>query len=145
MTLMIILVMCINLKFCANKYKIVKNRKISKMKNLIVLILIAAIWLSCFSSVSFAANREDDKWADADKAAHVSVSYVISVTAFNFYKKNTDYSDSRAKTAAFFTTVAIGAAKELIDENFRDEYFSWKDLGADALGAGLGVVFTVKF
>lgn len=117
------------------------NLKSFSLRKTIAACLIWAVFFSFLTALSFAGNEEDeDKWTGTDKAKHVAVSCGISIFAYNYYKKNTDFSDSKAKTTAFLTALAIGAVKEFIDDEF-----SWKDMGANALGAGVGVVMSIEF
>ncbi|MFT5387036.1 MAG: hypothetical protein ACI9F2_000395 [Lysobacterales bacterium] len=75
-----------------------------------------------------------------DKVAHSVVSVAIATVAYNVFKKTTDLTDNQAKVAAFLTTIAVGALKETIDDDF-----SAGDLGADAGGALLGAVIGFEF
>jgi len=86
-----------------------------------------------FVSQSFA----DD---GGDKALHVGASFVISTLSYNFYKSQFNMSDTKARLAAFVTTIAIGAVKEATDDEF-----SGSDMGANAGGAGLGVLVGFEF
>ena len=86
------------------------------------------------------AASADDEWTGTDKVKHFAVSFALSTLAYNFYLKNTEWSENSSKAAAFVSTMAVGVAKEFIDDEF-----SWKDLGADAAGAGLGVAVSIEF
>lgn len=117
----------------------VKVKKHSLLWKLIMLFLFFTFF---FAPLSFASGEKGgkDEWVARDKTLHVSVSCAISILAFNYYKKNTHYSDNQSKTAAFLTTMAVGTAKELTDKKF-----SWKDMGANALGTGMGLAIKVEF
>ncbi len=70
-----------------------------------------------------------------DKALHASFSLVISMAAYDFYRKNTSLTDNQARLAALASTLAIGAAKEISDEEF-----DWGDMAANGLGASVGIM-----
>jgi uncharacterized protein YfiM (DUF2279 family) len=98
-----------------------------------------AVFLCGFAAATVWADSGEDNWFGEDKAFHFVAGFLVETAAYNFYIRNTD-SNSKAKTAAFFTSLAVGAAKELSDEQF-----SWKDLAWDAAGAGFGVAFKIEF
>ncbi len=74
----------------------------------------------------------------ADKVLHTSVSLLIGMAAYDFYRKNTKLTDNQAKLAAFVSTLAVGATKEFIDDEF-----DWGDMAANSVGAGVGIM--IKF
>ncbi|HHL45025.1 MAG TPA: hypothetical protein ENJ24_00490 [Gammaproteobacteria bacterium] len=73
-----------------------------------------------------------------DKVLHTSISLLIGMAAYDFYRKNTNLTDNQAKLAAFVSTLAVGATKEFIDDEF-----DWGDMAANGVGAGIGVM--IKF
>ncbi|MBI4844881.1 MAG: hypothetical protein HY810_00115 [Candidatus Omnitrophica bacterium] len=109
-------------------------------KKTISICLLLLCIVSMDAGYLFAYTDNDNEWTGADKAVHFTVSCGLSLGAYNYYKKNTDYSDSKAKTAAFCTSLAFGLAKELIDEEF-----SWKDLTWDAVGSAVGIGISFEF
>jgi uncharacterized protein YfiM (DUF2279 family) len=110
--------------------------------NMIKLSLVALLVIIFICPVCFAYSDSEDKdeWIAGDKALHVGVSFVLDTAFYNFYKKNTDLTDKEAKIAAFLSALSIGFAKEFIDDKF-----SWKDIGADTIGAGIGAAVSYKF
>jgi len=77
-----------------------------------------------------AADCSSDGWACKDKAMHFAGSAAIAA-AVTVASKDQDI--------GFWTTVAIGAAKEAYDARHRDRHTpSWRDMGADIAGAYLG-------
>lgn len=72
----------------------------------------------------------DDRWDTRDKRLHAGVSTLISTAV---------YAETRSYGAAFAGCMGVGIAKEVVDEA-RGGPFSWKDLGADAVGCGTGLV-----
>ncbi len=69
-----------------------------------------------------------------DKMKHATVSIIIGVVAYDFYHKKAGLTENQAKLAAFASALAVGTAKELSDSEF-----SWKDMAANSIGAGLGI------
>ena len=109
-------------------------------KKYFAVILLAIIIFNLSAPLSLAYDKTKDEWLGEDKALYFSVSCGLDVVTYNYYIKNTDYSNDQAEVAAFVTTLAIGFLKEFIDEKF-----SWKDIVADALGAGLGKGLSIEF
>lgn len=69
-----------------------------------------------------------------DKKLHFAVSAILAwqfnVMAHQAYESNQD-----AFKVSMLSTLAVGLAKELIDESERNNEFSWKDMEANFLGA----------
>jgi putative lipoprotein len=100
--------------------------------------LVSAVLL--WGGMVTAAYASDDRWTGPDKAKHFTASFLISTVAYNFYLRNTSWNERSVRTAAFISTLAVGAAKECMDDEF-----SWKDMGANAAGAGLGIAVAIEF
>ena len=84
------------------------------------------------------APHPEDRWFGIDKAKHVAVSAALQSATHAVWRANGyDYRSASWNAAA--VTMSIGVGKELWDRH-RGRYFSWKDLGADAVGAGTGAV-----
>ncbi|MBU4305334.1 MAG: hypothetical protein KJ893_06920 [Candidatus Omnitrophica bacterium] len=111
----------------------------SKFKKGMAGLLVFSMCLMCVPVFAF-ADSSDDEWGGTDKALHFTVSCGISILSYKYYRKNTEWSKGGSRAAAFATTLAVGAVKEFIDDEF-----NWKDMGADALGALVGIGFTVRF
>ena len=60
--------------------------------------------------------------------------------AYNVYREEMALSRNEAKMAAFLTTLAVGAAKESMDE-----IFDTGDMKANAGGAFIGVLIGFEF
>ncbi len=92
-------------------------------------------------SFAFGAPPErppEDRWLASDKAKHFVVSAVIQSAGHTVLRANgRDYREAAWTAGAI--TLGVGAGKELWDRS-RGGPFSWKDLGADALGGGTGAV-----
>ncbi len=88
-------------------------------------------------TASFIFSGTNDAYAQTipkDKVKHATVSIVIGIVTYDFYRKNTQLTDNQAKLAAFAATLAVGAVKELSDSEF-----SWEDMAANTIGTGLGI------
>ncbi|MFH1479145.1 MAG: hypothetical protein ABIG92_05170 [Candidatus Omnitrophota bacterium] len=96
--------------------------------------------LCVFYGPDLAYGRDKDEWLGGDKALHCGVSFALETVGYNIYKKNTSLDDSEARIASFTSTLFIGFVKEFLDRRF-----SWKDIGADAIGAGAGAALSLEF
>jgi len=65
-----------------------------------------------------------------DKAAHAEASFVYGVVSSTVVGNH---------FGAFALALAPGLAKEILDSHQPGNRFSWGDLAADAVGAGLGI------
>ena len=82
--------------------------------------------------------RAPDEWLARDKVKHFVVSAVIQSAGHSVLRAN-GYDYREAAWTAGAITLTVGVGKEIWDVR-RGSYFSWKDLGADALGGGTGAV-----
>ena len=92
-----------------------------------------------FGSFQFGAPParapERDRWLAKDKAKHFVVSAVIQGAGHSLLRAGgLEYRE--ASLSAGVLTLGVGIGKELWDRS-RVRYFSWKDLTADGLGAGV--------
>lgn len=94
----------------------------------------------CLALAPRPVAADDLDLGDLDKQAHVAVSYGLALTGQVVLRR---YQVPRWQAAAIAAaaTLAVGAAKELMDDPG-----SWADMGANALGVGLsvGVVFAFE-
>ena len=100
-------------------------------------ILKIVLVLSVVSSVLFSSKPAH---AEADFLLHGVFSYAIATVAYNIFSEESLMDDTKAKWAAFGTTMALGLLKEAIDGEFDAD-----DVAANALGAGIGAYFAFKF
>ena len=98
------------------------------MKSIVFLVFCALF--SMMSSSAMASDCSKDGWLCRDKALHLGGSAAVAAAITVATK------DERI---GFWTTVAIGAAKEAYDAKHRDRHTpSWRDFGADVAGAYVG-------
>ncbi|MEX2180952.1 MAG: hypothetical protein WD771_02840 [Gemmatimonadaceae bacterium] len=79
-----------------------------------------------------------DEWLARDKVKHFVVSAVIQGVGHSVLRANGSEYREAAWTAGAIT-LGAGVGKELWDRS-RGRPFSWRDLGADAVGGGTGAV-----
>ena len=87
-----------------------------------------------------ASASVDPTWG-LDKLYHVGACGLIS-SAGCFGAKSLGLNDWQAAGLAIGGTLAIGALKEWHDARTPHSYWSWKDIGADGLGALTGAAVT---
>lgn len=89
------------------------------------------LFLIFISSIVSTVHAED-KWIAKDKALHVTVSFTIGALIHRYIDKNINCTEDESRALTFLSTLGIGAVKESFDDEF-----SWKDMGANAVGAGV--------
>jgi uncharacterized protein YfiM (DUF2279 family) len=73
-----------------------------------------------------------------DKFWHFSASFVTVGAAYHFGRDRISLSEPWSTGLSLGGTMALGVTKEFYDLAGPTRHFSWKDLGADALGIGAG-------
>ncbi len=81
-----------------------------------------------------------DHWFGEDKAKHVVASFILTGTAVHYCRHRQKWSDEKSVAFGVGLTFSMGMAKEFRDLRSNTHFFSWKDLTADLVGIGLGVV-----
>lgn len=90
-------------------------------------------------------NNFDDRWLARDKASHLAVS--AALVGFTHHLLRYEQGNVRAASRNLSVGMSLGwgLAKEARDASRPNNHFSYKDLAADLLGAGLGmIIFTTK-
>ena len=80
---------------------------------------------------------KDDPWTSRDKYKHAAASAVIGAVAVRVAHER-DASPCDAFRIGVGVSIGIGAGKELLDQEFRNKGWSWRDLAWDAAGGTLG-------
>lgn len=88
---------------------------------------------------SCAVVRGGDSWFGADKARHFTASFLLTGAVSRTLHVHGHENRSRSLAAGVGFTVSLGGLKEMIDRTGRG-HASWKDMAADALGAGCGAL-----
>jgi len=86
-----------------------------------------------------------DLWLARDKASHLALS--AALVGFGYHLLHYEQQERKApsRNLALGVTLGMGLAKEARDSSCPGNHFSFKDLAADLLGAGLGIIiFTTK-
>lgn len=123
-------------------------------------VLIQLIWLlllaqlswggqSCEVSIVLHPAQGDtlkipDKWIAWDKVKHVGVSAFFSGISFSIFR---DFYNNKQESSIYFSsalTFSLGLGKEFYDLKTRQGRFSYKDLAADILGIGLGLLIAAR-
>jgi uncharacterized protein YfiM (DUF2279 family) len=79
-----------------------------------------------------------DPWLGEDKAQHLAMSYAITTFGYSGLRAAGGGRDTSIALAAG-CAVAAGIAKEVLDRR-RGGIFSYRDLAADLIGAGAGIL-----
>ncbi|MBI3774177.1 MAG: hypothetical protein HY273_01250 [Gammaproteobacteria bacterium] len=80
---------------------------------------------------------KDDPWTSPDKYKHAGASAVIGAVAVRA-ARDRDAGRCNAFRFGAAVSIGIGASKELLDQEFRNKGWSWRDLAWDAAGGTLG-------
>lgn len=81
-----------------------------------------------------------DEWFAGDKAMHVGISFLMTLSAQYVYENNIGLERNEAIPLSIASSLSAGIAKEVMDSNRDvDPHFSAKDLVADLLGTLLAV------
>ncbi len=83
--------------------------------------------------------RGGDSWLGADKARHFTASFLMTGAVSRTLHVHGRESRSRSLAAGVAFTVSLGGLKEMLDRTGRG-HASWKDMAANALGAGCGAL-----
>lgn len=81
-----------------------------------------------------------DPWLGFDKLQHVAFSALWTLSTQYVLEANLDLREPRALPLSVASAAAIGLGKELYDHRAPGRWFSTRDLVADAVGIGLGVL-----
>ena len=82
----------------------------------------------------------EDQWLARDKAKHVAVSTLWTLSTQYVLVSKADWSEADALPASIASAAAVGVTKELYDASHPTGAVSGKDLVADAVGIALAVV-----
>jgi len=91
------------------------------------------------------AKVYDDRWLARDKVSHLAVS--VALVGFSYHLLRYEQQKPRASSRNLAAGLSLGwgLAKETRDSSRPGNHFCFKDLAADLLGAGLGLlIFTTK-
>ena len=87
----------------------------------------------------------DDRWLARDKASHLALSAALVGFGYHLLRYERHNQRTASRNLAVGLSLGLGLAKETRDAARPNNHFSCKDLTADLLGAGLGIIiFTTK-
>ena len=85
-------------------------------------------------------NIVKDKWISYDKAKHVTASFICTVFIGQICTHSFNESVSNSKYISGGSVFTLGLVKEFSDSRKVKNYFSWKDVGANAVGILFGLI-----
>jgi putative lipoprotein len=85
-------------------------------------------------------SRKVDRFLAADKAKHFTASLISTVFLYKIFEKGLSIDQQEGKIYSFSLTISLGLSKEIYDKSRPGNYFSWKDLLADAAGIAAGLI-----
>jgi len=140
----------------------VNSEEVKIMSRFCLMLISFVILLVCFSfsaqiacgqecgvSVAFHPSHPDtvriqDKWLAWDKVEHLGVSALFSGTLYSVFH---DFYNNDRKSSLYLSsslTFSLGLGKEFYDRRTPRNKFSYKDLVADVLGIGIGLLIATR-
>ncbi|MDO9026792.1 MAG: hypothetical protein Q7U87_02820 [bacterium] len=87
----------------------------------------------------------NDRWLARDKASHLAVSAALVGFSYHLLRYEQQGGREQSRNLAAGISLGWGLAKETRDASRPGNHFCFRDLAADLLGAGLGIlIFTIK-
>lgn len=87
----------------------------------------------------------NDRWLARDKVSHLAVSAALVGFSYHLLRYEQRETGASSRNLAVGISLGWGLAKETRDASRPGNHFCFKDLTADLLGAGLGIlIFTTK-
>ncbi|MFH1213000.1 MAG: DUF2279 domain-containing protein [Candidatus Neomarinimicrobiota bacterium] len=106
----------------------------------LILILLICTGLSAVAPVNVFDRKTSDKWFAMDKLKHFSTSLYMTTTMFYTQRRIIEMRQKNAALNSIGITISLGILKEVRDGSRKNNYFSWRDLTADVLGAGVAML-----
>ncbi len=85
-------------------------------------------------------GQKEDRWLGEDKLKHLMVSTFLTGIGYRLCYDGFDCPTDCSRVVASSFTFSLGLGKELRDRTQKGETFSLKDLVADLLGIGMGLL-----
>ncbi|NOZ62267.1 MAG: hypothetical protein GXO74_11345 [Calditrichaeota bacterium] len=82
----------------------------------------------------------EDSWFSRDKAHHFLTSAFLASAGYYYSREMSGKSEMRSRSVGVGFSLSLGILKEIRDGMQPRNDFSWKDLVADCLGTGLGIL-----
>jgi uncharacterized protein YfiM (DUF2279 family) len=91
------------------------------------------------------AGNSSDPWLARDKLAHFSASLAVVGLSHHLMSCESGFPAARSRGHAAGLAISLGLVKEVKDKNKPGNFFSFRDLAADLLGTGIGLLlFTLN-
>ena len=81
-----------------------------------------------------------DSWFSRDKAHHFLTSAFLTTAGYYYSREQKKFSNFKSQQNGIYFSLSLGMLKEIRDGLKKNNSFSWKDLVADILGTGVGLV-----
>ena len=107
------------------------------MKTLFILILTVLILPN---QLTLAGEPPPDRWLAVDKLQHFIFSTHLTLLSYKVSRDSFHNTTTTARAESVSLVFSLGIGKELLDSAKPDDRFSYRDLIADALGIGLGLI-----
>ncbi|MBI5805532.1 hypothetical protein HZA73_05755 [candidate division TA06 bacterium] len=86
-----------------------------------------------------------DRWLARDKVSHLALSAALAGFSYHLLRYEQRETGAASRNLAAGISLGWGLAKETRDASRPGNHFCFRDLAADLLGAGLGIlIFTIK-
>lgn len=89
--------------------------------------------------------KTNDDWFGRDKAKHLLASMLLTGAIAYYCQHHQEWSYENSAMLGMGLTFSLGIAKEIRDGQEPNRTFSWKDITADVIGIGLGVVLLSRW
>jgi uncharacterized protein YfiM (DUF2279 family) len=87
-----------------------------------------------------AGEPPPDRWLGIDKLQHLIFSTHLSLLSYKVSRDSYHNTTTTARAESVGLVFSLGIGKEFLDSNKPNDRFSYRDLIADALGIGLGLI-----
>jgi uncharacterized protein YfiM (DUF2279 family) len=96
---------------------------------------------SFFADAGLAQPAEStDDWLGTDKLQHAVFSAHLTLLSYKALRQSYHNTPGSSRAGAIFVVFSLGASKEVADSRKPNDRFSYKDLIADAVGIGVGLI-----
>jgi uncharacterized protein YfiM (DUF2279 family) len=96
--------------------------------------------LNLEKGLALSEGQKEDRCLGEDKLKHLMVSTFLTGIGYRLSYDGFDWPQDRSRVVASSITLSIGLGKELKDQVQKGDTFSFKDLVADLLGIGMGLL-----
>lgn len=90
-------------------------------------------------------SKGEDDWLGGDKAKHLLAGMLLTGAVAYYYQHHQGWSYENSAMFGMGLTFSLGIVKEIRDAQKPNGTFSWKDVTANVVGIGLGVVLLSRW